>query len=41
MRPRTDPFFSSKALTVFLGLVLMEGFHELEHIVRLCNTVFS
>lgn len=34
MRPRTNALFSSPALTVFLALVLVQGFHELEHVVQ-------
>jgi hypothetical protein len=36
-RQRTDAIFSSQALTVFLALVLVQGFHELEHIVQVAQ----
>jgi hypothetical protein len=32
--------FSSRALAVFLGLVLIQGFHELEHIVQVVQRTF-
>jgi hypothetical protein len=35
MRLRTNALFSSPALTVFLALVLVQGFHELEHVVQI------
>lgn len=34
MRLRTNALFSCPALTVFLALVLVQGFHELEHVVQ-------
>ena len=34
MRLRTNALFASRALTVFLALVLVQGFHELEHVVQ-------
>src|SRR5713226_7962891 len=34
MRLRTKALFSSPALTVFFALVLVQGFHELEHVVQ-------
>lgn len=34
MRSRTNALFASWAPTVFLALVLLQGFHELEHIVQ-------
>lgn len=34
MRLRTNALCSCPALTVFLALVLVQGFHELEHIVQ-------
>lgn len=34
MRRRTNALFSSPALTVFLALALVQGFHELEHVVQ-------
>ncbi len=34
MRLRTNALFSSRALTVFLALVLVQGFHEFEHVVQ-------
>jgi hypothetical protein len=34
MRRLTSAIYSSPALTVFLALVLVQGFHELEHIVQ-------
>lgn len=37
MRLRTDTIFSSRTLTVFLALVLVQGFHELEHIVQVAQ----
>jgi hypothetical protein len=34
MRSRANVLFESRALTVFLALVLFQGFHELEHITQ-------
>lgn len=34
MRTRLAAIFSSRALTVFFALVLLQGFHELEHVVQ-------
>jgi hypothetical protein len=34
MRLRASALFSSPALTTFLALVLVQGFHELEHVVQ-------
>lgn len=34
MRTRTVTILASRALTVFLALVLVQGFHEIEHIVQ-------
>lgn len=34
MRSRANALFTSRALTVFLALVLLQGFHELEHITQ-------
>jgi len=34
MRQRLQAMFASRALTVFVALVLLQGFHELEHIVQ-------
>jgi hypothetical protein len=34
MRTPLDRIFASRALTVFLALVLLQGFHELEHVVQ-------
>jgi hypothetical protein len=42
MRARVDAVFASRALTVFLALVLIQGFHELEHVVQvLQRSVFG
>ncbi|MBI2324857.1 MAG: hypothetical protein HYY42_02450 [Chloroflexi bacterium] len=37
MKPRTEAIFSSRALTVFLALVLVQGMHELEHVVQVAQ----
>ena len=34
MRPRLTAIFSSRALTVFVALVLLQGFHQVEHVVQ-------
>lgn len=34
MRPLATAVFASRPLTVFLALVLTQGFHELEHVVQ-------
>lgn len=34
MKARIDAMFTSRALTVFLALVLVQGFHEIEHVAQ-------
>ena len=34
MQPRMNAIFSSRSLTVFLALILLQGFHEMEHVVQ-------
>jgi hypothetical protein len=40
MHSALTAIFSSRALTVFLALVLLQGFHELEHVVQVLQRYF-
>lgn len=40
MKERVDAIFSSRALTVFLALVLVQGSHELEHVAQVAQRTF-
>lgn len=40
MQLRTSTIFTSRALTVFLALVLFQGVHEMEHVVQVVQRSF-